>query len=152
RLCRPTSLSCRERYSPVRQYNSAIRRNTYRLWKSSAKRFCKSYARADHLTGRLPARRPSQQRVSDLPSDPPSAPGHVSPAIREGTEMTIVSLVTIHPNPGVSWDEVQKQLKIANDLARKHGAENVTTLVTMIGGDATNTIGVLSTAEDWAKF
>jgi hypothetical protein len=66
--------------------------------------------------------------------------------------MTVVSLVTIHPNPGVSWDEVQKQLKVANDLARKHGAENVTTLVTMIGGDATNTIGILSTAEDWAKF
>jgi hypothetical protein len=47
---------------------------------------------------------------------------------------------------------VQKQLKKANELARKHGAENVTTLVTMIGGDATNTIGVLSSAEDWAKF
>jgi multidrug efflux pump subunit AcrB len=66
--------------------------------------------------------------------------------------MTIISLVTIHPNPGTQWDDVQKQLKKANDLARKHGAENVTTLVTMIGGDATNTIGVLSTAEDWAKF
>ena len=66
--------------------------------------------------------------------------------------MTIVSLVTIHPNPGVQWDDLQKQLKKANDLARKHGAENVTTLVTMIGGDATNTIGVLSTAEDWAGF
>jgi multidrug efflux pump subunit AcrB len=66
--------------------------------------------------------------------------------------MTIISLVTIHPNPGVSWDEVQKQLKKANDLARKHGSENVTTLVTMVGGDATNTIGVLSTAEDWAQF
>jgi hypothetical protein len=66
--------------------------------------------------------------------------------------MTIVSLVTIHPNPGVAWDDVQKQLKKANELARKHGAENVTTLVTMVGGDATNTIGILSTAEDWARF
>jgi multidrug efflux pump subunit AcrB len=66
--------------------------------------------------------------------------------------MTIVSLVTVHPNPGVSWDDVQKQLKKANDLARKHGAENVTTLVTMVGGDATNTIGILSTAEDWSKY
>jgi multidrug efflux pump subunit AcrB len=66
--------------------------------------------------------------------------------------MTIISLVTIHPNPGVSWDEVQKQLKKANDLARKHGAENVTTLVTMVGGDATNTIGILSTAEDWTRY
>jgi multidrug efflux pump subunit AcrB len=66
--------------------------------------------------------------------------------------MTIVSLVTVHPNPGVSWDDVQKQLKKANDLARKHGAENVTTLVTMVGGDATNTIGILSTAENWSRY
>ena len=66
--------------------------------------------------------------------------------------MTIVSLVTVHPNPGVSWDDVQKQLKKANDLARKHGAENVTTLVTMVGGDATNTIAILSSAEDWSRY
>jgi hypothetical protein len=38
------------------------------------------------------------------------------------------------------------------DLARKHGAENVTVLVTMIGGAATNTIVLLSSAEDWAKY
>jgi hypothetical protein len=66
--------------------------------------------------------------------------------------MTIVSLVTIHPNPGVAWDDLQKQLKKACDLARKHHAENVTVLATMIGGSATNTIGILSTVEDWAKF
>jgi len=66
--------------------------------------------------------------------------------------MTIVSLVTIHPNPGVAWDDVQKQLKTACDIARKHGAENVTVLATMIGGAATNTIGLLSSAEDWTKF
>jgi sugar phosphate isomerase/epimerase len=66
--------------------------------------------------------------------------------------MTIVSLVTIQPNPGVAWDDLQKQLKKACDLARKHGAENVTVLATMIGGPATNTIGVLSTSEDWARF
>jgi sugar phosphate isomerase/epimerase len=66
--------------------------------------------------------------------------------------MTIVSLVTIHPNPGVKWDDVQKQIKKACDLARKHGAENVTVLATMIGGAATNTISVLSTAEDWTRY
>jgi hypothetical protein len=38
------------------------------------------------------------------------------------------------------------------DLARKHGAENVTVLVTMIGGPATNTIGVFSGAEEWARY
>jgi hypothetical protein len=66
--------------------------------------------------------------------------------------MTIVSTVVIHPNPGVQWDEVQKQLKKACDLSRKHGAENVTVLATMIGGAATNSIVLLSTAEDWTKF
>jgi sugar phosphate isomerase/epimerase len=48
--------------------------------------------------------------------------------------------------------DVQKQLKKAIDLARKHGAENVTVMATMVGGPATNTIGVLSTAEDWARY
>ncbi len=66
--------------------------------------------------------------------------------------MTIVGLTTIHPMPGVKWDDVQKLIKKACDLARKHGAENVTVLVTMIGGPATNTIGVLSSSEDWARF
>ena len=66
--------------------------------------------------------------------------------------MTIVTYVAIHPNPGVQWVEVQKQLKTTCDLARKHGAENVTVLATMVGGPATNTIGVLSTAEDWTRY
>jgi hypothetical protein len=66
--------------------------------------------------------------------------------------MTIVSLTTVHPRPGVKWDDVQKLLKKACDLARKHGAENVTVLATMIGGSATNTIAVLSSVEDWARF
>jgi hypothetical protein len=66
--------------------------------------------------------------------------------------MTIIGLTTIHPNPGVKWEDVQKQIKKGCDLARKHGAENVTVLVTMIGGPATNTIGLLSSTEDWAKY
>jgi sugar phosphate isomerase/epimerase len=66
--------------------------------------------------------------------------------------MTIVTYVAIHPNPGVRWDDMQKPIKKAADLARKHGAENVTVLVTMIGGAATNTIGILSTEEDWARY
>ena len=66
--------------------------------------------------------------------------------------MTIVTLTTVQPRPGVQWDDVQKQLKKACDLAGKHGAKNMTVLVTMIGGSATNTIAVLSTSEDWAKF
>ncbi len=66
--------------------------------------------------------------------------------------MTIVTYVAIHPNPGVQWDEVQKQLKTTCDLARKHGAEKLTVLATMVGGPATNTIGLLATSEDWAKY
>ncbi|HKV18186.1 MAG TPA: hypothetical protein VJR50_04070 [Mycobacterium sp.] len=60
--------------------------------------------------------------------------------------------MTVHPNPGVAWGDVQKQLKKACDLARKHGAENLTVLATMVGGAETNTIGVLSSAENWTKY
>jgi hypothetical protein len=30
--------------------------------------------------------------------------------------MTILQLTTIHPNPGVKWEDVQKQIKKACDL------------------------------------
>jgi hypothetical protein len=66
--------------------------------------------------------------------------------------MTIVAATTIHPNAGIKWEDVQKRIKEACDLACKHDAENVTVLVTMTGGPATNTIGVLSSAEDWVRY
>jgi hypothetical protein len=66
--------------------------------------------------------------------------------------MTIVATTIVHPNPGVNWDDVQKQLKRATELLGKHGAENVTVLVTMVGGQGTNAIGMLATAEDWAGY
>jgi hypothetical protein len=66
--------------------------------------------------------------------------------------MTIVSTVLIHPNSGAPWDEFQKLLGKACEIARKHGAENVTVLATMIGGPATNSIVLLSSAADWQKF
>jgi hypothetical protein len=66
--------------------------------------------------------------------------------------MTIVATTIVHPNPGVAWDDVQKQLKRASKLASKHGAENVTVLVTMVGGPGTNAIGFLTTAPDWATY
>ncbi|OBH54765.1 hypothetical protein [Mycobacterium sp. E2479] len=66
--------------------------------------------------------------------------------------MTILATTIVHPNPGVAWDDVQKQLKRASELARKHGAENVTVLVTMVGGQGTNAVGFLTTAEDWAAY
>ena len=66
--------------------------------------------------------------------------------------MTIVGTTIVHPNPGVAWGEGQKQLKRASELASKHGAENVTVLVTMVGGPGTNAIGFLTTAQDWATY
>jgi hypothetical protein len=66
--------------------------------------------------------------------------------------MTIVATTIVHPNPGVAWDDVQKQLKRASKLSSKHGAENVTVLVTMVGGPGTNAIGFLTTAKDWATY
>ncbi|GAS89541.1 hypothetical protein [Mycolicibacterium brisbanense] len=66
--------------------------------------------------------------------------------------MAIVATTLVHPNPGVTWDVIQRELKRATTLARKHGAENVTALVNMVGGQATNTIGMMSTAADWATY
>lgn len=66
--------------------------------------------------------------------------------------MTIIATTIVHPNPGVAWDDVQKQLKRATGLVRKHGGENVTALVNMIGGQGTNAIGLMSTTQDWAAY
>ena len=66
--------------------------------------------------------------------------------------MTIVAFTIVHPNPGVKWEDMQKLTKKACDLARKHGAEKVTVQVMMLGGPATNTIGVLASAEDWGRY
>ena len=66
--------------------------------------------------------------------------------------MTIVSLVAVHTKPGASWEDIQKHLKKGADLTRKHGAENVTTMVGMAAGTATGTLTMLSTNADWTSF
>ena len=66
--------------------------------------------------------------------------------------MTIVNAVAIHPRSGEVWDELQKQLKKAIEIVKKHGGENVTLLVTVIGGQQTNALTMLVTAENWTKF
>jgi hypothetical protein len=66
--------------------------------------------------------------------------------------MTVVSLTAIQPKPGAKWEDLQKQLKKASDLVRKHGAENVTTLWTVAGGTATGTVTVLSSSADWTSY
>jgi hypothetical protein len=66
--------------------------------------------------------------------------------------MTIVSLTAIHPKVGATWEAIQTQLKTGNDLVRKHGGENVTTLGVMAGGPNTGTVTLLYTAADWASY
>ena len=66
--------------------------------------------------------------------------------------MTIVTAVAIRPRSGEVWDALQKQLKKAIEIVKKHGGENVTLLVTMIGGRQTNALTMLITAENWTRF
>ena len=66
--------------------------------------------------------------------------------------MTVVSLTTINAKPGASWEDIQKQIKKGADLARKHGAENVTTLAGMAAGTATGTLTMLVTSADWTSY
>jgi len=66
--------------------------------------------------------------------------------------MTVVSLTAIHPKPGANWEDMQKQIKKGADLARKHGGENVATLVGMAAGPATGTVTLLVTSADWTSY
>jgi hypothetical protein len=69
-----------------------------------------------------------------------------------GDEMAVITITALHLKPGAKWEDVQKSIKKGNDLARKHGAENVTTMVGMAAGEATGTVTLLSTAADWTKY
>ncbi len=66
--------------------------------------------------------------------------------------MTVVSLTAIHIKPGAKWEDTQKQLKKGCDLARKHGAENVTMMANMAAGAATGTVSIISTSADWTSY
>jgi len=66
--------------------------------------------------------------------------------------MAVVSLTAIHLKPGAKWEDTQKHLKKGCDLARKHGAENVTVMVGMAAGTATGTVTMLSSSPDWTSF
>jgi Berberine and berberine like len=72
--------------------------------------------------------------------------------VKEELQMTIVSATTLHTKPGASWEDIQKQIKKGKDLARKHGAENVTAMVAMAAGTATGTLTVLATSSDWTSY
>jgi hypothetical protein len=66
--------------------------------------------------------------------------------------MAIVTAVTIQPRSAEVWDELQKVLKRVKDMVVKKGAENVTVLVTIIGGEATNQLVFLASSENWSKY
>src|SRR6516164_8820500 len=90
-----------------------------------------------------------QLRCSAAPSNGSGTKPFVK---RKVGDMTIVNAVAIHPRSGEVWDELQKQLKKAIAIVKKHGGENVTLLVTVIGGQQTNSLTMLVTAENWIKF
>ena len=50
--------------------------------------------------------------------------------------MAILSAVTIQPRSAEVWDDLQKLLKRIKEMVVKKGGENVTVLVTVIGGEA----------------
>ncbi|MGO9034604.1 hypothetical protein [Mycobacterium sp.] len=66
--------------------------------------------------------------------------------------MAILTAVTIQPRSAEVWDDLQKLLKKIKDLVAKKGGENVTVLVTVIGGEATNQLVFLSSSESWSKY
>ena len=66
--------------------------------------------------------------------------------------MTIVNAVAIHPISGEVWDDLQKQLKKVIDIVNKHGGENTTLFTTVIGGQETNELTLLTSAPDWTRF
>jgi len=66
--------------------------------------------------------------------------------------MTIVSTTLVRPLSAESWPDLQKQLAKACEIVRRHGGENVTVLASVVGGPLTNTLAVLSTAENFARY
>jgi hypothetical protein len=66
--------------------------------------------------------------------------------------MAIVTAVTIQPRSAEVWDDLQKLLKRIKEMVVKKGAENVTVLATVIGGEATNQLVVLASSENWSKY
>ena len=66
--------------------------------------------------------------------------------------MAILTAVTIQPRSAEVWDDLQKVLKRIKDMVVKKGGENVTLLVTVIGGEATNQLVFLASSENWSKY
>jgi hypothetical protein len=66
--------------------------------------------------------------------------------------MAILTAVTIQPRSAEVWDDLHKVLKRIGEMVAKKGGENVTALATVIGGEATNQLIFLTSAESWSKY
>jgi hypothetical protein len=66
--------------------------------------------------------------------------------------MTVIAMTALHQKPGATWEDLQKAIKKGNEVVRKHGGENVTTMVAMAAGEGTGTVTTLYSAADWSKF
>ena len=66
--------------------------------------------------------------------------------------MAILTATTIQPRSAEAWDDLQKVLKRIKEMVVKKGGENVTVLATLVGGEATNQLVFLTSAENWSKY
>jgi hypothetical protein len=66
--------------------------------------------------------------------------------------MAVLTAVTIQPRSAEGWDDLQKVLKRIKEMVVKKGGENATLLVTLVGGEATNQLVFLTSAETWSKY
>jgi hypothetical protein len=66
--------------------------------------------------------------------------------------MAILTATTLQPRSGEVLDDLQKLLKRIKDMVVKKGGENVTVLITVVGGEATSQLVFLTSSENWSKY
>jgi len=65
--------------------------------------------------------------------------------------MAVINMTVMQFKPG-RWEDGVATIKTGNELIKKHGGENVATMVTMMGGPATGTVSTLWTASDYDSY
>jgi hypothetical protein len=65
--------------------------------------------------------------------------------------MAVIAITALDLKPG-RWDDAQGVIKTGNGLIKKHGGENVTTMVAMLAGPASGRVSTLWTTPDWESF
>jgi len=72
--------------------------------------------------------------------------------LERSDRMAILTATTIQPRSAEAWDDLQKVLKRIKAMVVKKGGENTTVLATIVGGEATNQLVFLTSAENWSKY